>query len=472
MKGSFGKKDVLWGYAGYIADIAVYALLTPVLAIFLAPYELGLWYTFMSIYSFLISLDGAFSPIITRNASYCMSGARELVADGLPALGASKEPNYGLLASLYKANRKLMLLISGIAIGVLVAIGTPYIGFITRDAFEIRYIVSWLIFSVGVSLNVYVLSVPSFLKGIGAIAVAQKCIVWGRTIQLAICLGSVLLGYGIAGLSVGIFAGAAVIGLLGQFYIKTQVMPQLPPKSAAPTKSIIHTIWYNSKKLLITAVGSYGISQVNTLLCSTFIALEVTASYGLTNQAFQAVGILAFVWMQISTPAISAAKAKNDLPKQRSLFSVSCIIYYTLFILGAAVVIVFANPVLRILGAKTLLLGIPYILIAAFNAFVEKHISLYSNFIMCGNHVPYVKAALLSGAAVCLLSSLTLYFTNWGILGLLLSQTVVQLSYNAWKWCYIVCKELQVSWPGLLLMGFRNAKVEIAGIFSKKRDGV
>lgn len=464
MNKTFGKYDLIWGYAGYLAEIAVYALLTPVLTIFLNSFELGLWYTFMSIYSFLNLFDGAFSPIVTRNASYCMSGAKKLVKNGLPELTEGKEPNYGLLAALYKANRKLLLVLSSVILILLFVAGIPYVTFITRDAFEQRFIISWIIFAIGISLNLYTTGVPSFLKGMGYIASAQKCIVIGRSLQLIICLGSVFLGYGILGLSIGILCGALTINILSHYYIKRKIIRFFPKKQEYVIKEVLHAIWHNSKKLLIAAIGSFGISQVNTLLCSTFISLELTASYGLTNQAFQAVAIISFVWMQTATPAISVAKASGNIEQQRKLFSVACVVQYLFGILGAVIVIILANPALRFLGAKTLLLSAPIILIPAFNAFLEKHISLYSNYIMCGNRVPYVKASILSGVAVCGLSTLSLVFTEWGILGLLLSQTVVQLSYNAWKWCYVACKELNIGWLSLLKAGCKNLLPAVKGM--------
>ena len=41
MEKDLRKKDYIWSYAGYIADISVYAILTPFLTVLLSSFELG-----------------------------------------------------------------------------------------------------------------------------------------------------------------------------------------------------------------------------------------------------------------------------------------------------------------------------------------------------------------------------------------------------------------------------------------------
>lgn len=456
MQQSIRKRDFFWSYAGYIAEIAIYVVLTPVLAVMLDSFVLGLWYTFMGIYAFINIFDGGFSPIITRNASYCMSGAKALIKEGLPEINNDRQPNYQLLYSLYKTNRRLMGFIMLATLLLLFTAGTAYITYILKDGFRPEYIYAWFIFSVGLALNLYTVSLPAFLKGIGAIAEAQKCILLGRTLQMIVCVGSIFLGFGIQGLACGILIGALIILLSTSYYINKLCKPHFSNIRQFDFKQTLHAIWHNSFKLLLVALGAYGITQMNTMLCSSFLGLTVTAQYGLTLQAFQAVGILSFVWMQTSIPAISVAKATSDIASQRHLLGRSAIIYYLLFALGSCLVIFAANPVLKSINAQTILLGKPFIILVMINALLEKHISLYSNFIMCGNNIPYVKASLLSGAAVVGLALLFLNFTSLGLIGLLLSQLIVQACYNDWKWTHITCKDLNMNFFSLLGTGFAS----------------
>ena len=450
------KKDYIWSYAGYIADISVYAILTPFMAILLTPFELGVWYTFMGFYSFINLFDSGFSPIIMRNASYCVAGARQLKKYGLPELGS--EPNFDLLSALYKTNRKLVF---GIAFTIFIVgtiLGIPYITYITRSQLEYRFVVAWMIFLCGLSINIYFIALPSFLKGIGAIAYGQKAIALGRCIQLGMCILGVVLGWGIVGLSIGICAGALSIGIVASYYCKKVFSPYFVKKTQTSCRTIWQSIWYNSWRLLAVAIGGYFSSQANTLVCSTFLGVEVTASYGLTIQAIQAVGIVAFVYMQISIPGISRAKVEKNFELQKRLLGTASVIFLVIDILGNIAVILWVNPVLELIHSQTLILSTSLVAIVAITNFLDKHSNLYSQFIVCSNEVPFVKASLLSGFMVVLISSLIVIFTDIGVIGLLLTQMLIQLLYNNWRWPYIVCRELKTSLFELNKNGLKNLK--------------
>ena len=456
MEKDLRKKDYIWSYAGYIADISVYAILTPFLTVLLSSFELGLWYTFTGFYSFINLFDSGFSPIIMRNASYCMAGAKYLKKQGLPELG--KEPNYDLVSALYKTNRKLVL---GIAICIFLVgmvAGIPYIMYVTRSHFEYRFVIAWIIFLVGLSVNIYFIALPSFLKGIGAIAQGQKAIAIGRCIQLLTCILGVILGFGIVGLSIGICVGALSIGLVSSYYCKKIFSPYYVKKTATSCKYVLQCIWHNSWCLLAVAIGGYCTSQANTLICSTFLGLEVTASYGLTIQAIQAVGIVAFVYMQISIPGISRAKAEKNIERQKDLLGTSSVIFLFIDIIGNIAVILLVNPILKTIHAQTLIFSAGLVIIVAITNFLDKHSNLYSQFIVCGNEVPFVKASLLSGIAVIIISCTIVTLTDIGVIGLLLTQMIVQLIYNNWRWPYLVCRELETNILTINKLGLKNLK--------------
>lgn len=456
MHDNIQKKDYIWSYIGYIADISVYAVLTPFLTVLLTPFELGLWYTFMGFYSFVNLFDSGVSPIIMRNASYCIAGAKNFVKEGIPELSKQQTPNYYLLTALYKTNRKLLCGISLFIYTIGLFGGIPYIRYITRMAFESRYILAWVIFLTGIVFNVYFIAIPSFLKGIGAIASGQKAIAISRIVQLSVCIISVSMGYGIIGLSLGILVGAICIGVISLYYCRKHFKPHYKKNIDISCKEILKIIWYNSWRLLLMAIGGYFISQANTILCSTFLSLESTASYGLTIQAIQAVGIIAFVYMQTSIPEISKAQITHDIFRQKQLVGTSSTVFLILDILGNIAVILLANPILQLINAKTLLLPTGMIAIVAITNLLEKHTNLYSQFIVCTNRVPFVKASIISGILVVIISYIILTFTNIGVMGLLFSQMFVQLAYNNWRWPYMGCRILKTNLLELNQIGLKN----------------
>lgn len=458
------KRDYIWAFIGYISEAGVYAVLTPIMAIYLPSEELGLWYTFMSIYMMTTILDNGFSPIITRNAAYCMGGAKELVKEGIPKMSGNCGPNWKLLEKLFHVNRIMVAVISCITFILLITIGSPYIMFIARHTFKKEYLIAWSIFSLAISINLFVISLPAFLRGVGAIAEAQKIIAIGRTMQLVICMINVLLGFGILGLAVGFLISISFIGILSFRYYLRNILPQIKQNSDDKNiskREILQAISFNSKKLILNSCGGYMITQANTLLCSAFINLQVTAKYSLTVQIFQALAMVSSIVLQINIPGISMANVRCDNKKRNKLFSEAISTYWCLDILFSLIVICFANNVLKMIGSRTLMLTFPLVLIVALENFVERNCSNFNQIIISANQVPFIKSTLISGSMIVFLSFISLYFTNLNLVGIIVIQGVVQAAYNYWYWPKKVCHMLEMNFIDMFILGLKSIKERV-----------
>lgn len=457
------KSDYIWAFIGYISEAGVYAILTPVMATFLESHELGLWYTFMSIYMFIGVLDAGFSPIITRNAAYCMGGASRLVKEGIPPKGTQDGPNYMLLGNLFKANRKMITWVSFVALVGLWTLGSFYIKFITRTEFKFEYMVAWWIFSLAIVINLYVISIPAFIRGIGDIAKAQQIVTIGRVSQLIICTLFVVTGLGLLGLASGFLISAVLIGGLSSTYYYFHIKPRFIQRDSKgmPYGELYITLIHNSSKLLINSFGAYMIMQANTLLCSAFIDLETTATYSLTVQIIQAVTMISSIILQINVPGISMAIVSKQNEKRNMLFSGSIVLYWGFSIVGLTMVIFMGSSILKFIGGNTTLLEFPLILIVAIENFLERNCSNHNQIIMSENKIPFIKSTLSSGFIIVLLSMYTLAFTNNGLFGIILIQGIVQGAYNYWHWPLLVKKKLQLSLKKIGIYGMKYIMEEI-----------
>src|SRR5699024_3097617 len=79
---NIGKKDVVWGYISLILIQGINVILLPFILVFLSNKELGLWYTFTSLYGLAMLIDFGFQATISRNISYIWSGAENIQARG------------------------------------------------------------------------------------------------------------------------------------------------------------------------------------------------------------------------------------------------------------------------------------------------------------------------------------------------------------------------------------------------------
>ena len=77
-------------------------------------------------------------------------------------------------------------------------------------------------------------------------------------------------------------------------------------------KSLYKILFYNAWRLGIVSIGAYMILQLNTLISSYYLGLEVTASYGLTLQLFTIlIGVSSTIYITLQ-PRINELNLNNN----------------------------------------------------------------------------------------------------------------------------------------------------------------
>lgn len=434
-------RDIIWSYLGQIANLTVHIILTPLIAVKLPANEVGLWYTFTSIYTFITFFDTSFSPLILKNATYCISGAKELSKEGFGVQDVG-EPNYELLHDLVCAAKKIYRIVAALFLLFLVTIGSIYILYITKDEVDISCIGAWLIYALGIGINFYIIYLPSVLKGIGYIADSQKIFVISRSIQLVVSIVGVFAGGGLYALALGFFVGSTLIFVLS---VRTARSVSFLNFSSGKSdkkkvKELIEVIWFNAKKMALVTMGRYFSTQGGILVCSTFVSLEVSGAYGLTMQALQAVASIANIFLQTLIPSISSASIRNDNAGRKESFSMGMCVFWVLYPLGIIMVNLLCNPLLRLLHANTMLLDTkPFFVLAAGYFLLANYVD-FNIIFESQNRIPHMKAEFAFGIInMCglIVVSKTL---NLGIWGIIFVQTLIPLCYNAWHWPHQILK--------------------------------
>lgn len=469
MRKSVERKDVIWSYIGQIVNYSVHILLTPIISVKLSSSELGLWYTFTSIFTLINFFDTGFSPLIMRNAAYCAGGAQILLKEGIQANKQSEEMvcNYGLLKTLYKTARKLYTIMALIFFFLLLVVGIPYIRYIARMDFKDTYVVAWVIYVCGIAVNVFMIFLPAYLKGLGSIASVQKVYAIGRGGQMALAIGGVFGGFGILALAGSFLIGNLIICIGTYVYYALNWKKKiLEATEQMPQKEVLALLWFNAKKLGLVAIGRYCTTQGNILICSTFLSLDISARYGLTIQALQTAASVSMIYLQTVVPAISSAKIEQDTKKEKKYFSTAMVIYWSLYIVAALAVYFIANPVLELLHANTKLLEGGLMAFAVVIFFLQYNQISFSLYIGMGNRVPYMKGEFISGIASVIFSCLAVQYMSLGVGGILLAQFIVQLCYNDWRWPYEGCKQLCMTPGEILRLGIGNIR-RMLGSFYK-----
>lgn len=449
--------DLIWSYLAFFINIAFGIILLPFLLKYLTIQELGLWYIFNTISSFVNLLDFGFSTSISRNISYAWGGANFLSKYGINYNKIDDNPNQILIGQIILISKKIYNLISFLSFIFLIIFGSIYIESISKNIDN--HLLAWLIYSFSIFINIRVSYRIPVLKGIGKIKDSQKSIVLSKTLQLLITIFGLIMNQKLIAISVASLLNGFLLQYLSNFFLKKNLSTCFQNNIFTKEKyniDIFKNIWFNSKKSGMVSLGAFFITQSTLLLSSYFLDLKITAQYGFTLQLVNIIITLSSTYYLINLPNLSIAMLNKNHNNIRDIISNGCIVNWFLYIIGSFLLI-FLTPILvKSFNFKINILDYKYLFFMLFYLFLENNHSMFASYISCENKIPFVNSSIYSGFLIFILSIILLKFTNLGILGMMFSQFFVQLSYNNWKWPSYIFKNYKISVLKICKVGFFN----------------
>ncbi len=395
--------------------------------------QLGIWYIFGTIGGLAGLLDLGFEFTITRMTSYAWSGATRFIAFGIHQDDhqTDREPNLALLRELIATLKAYYFYVGMGVLALLTLGGGGYIWVMTQNldsAASLR--MAWLIYAGGCCLNFVIGRWPALLTGVGAVREAQLASIVSLVFYYAIVTAGLLGGLGIWALVIGFLGMGLVARHQGRkFFEQSVALPEGLPK-ARFNRLIFQSIWPNAWRMGVVCVGAFLTIQANTLVCSFFLGLAATASYGLSFQLVAMLVGLCNIWVAVKLPLINQLRLQGRHTEIASLFARRIRLTILSYIAGALIIIFVAPHAMRWLGSKTSLIPTGQLAFLAFIRLMELHHSLYATLVLTENHNPFLKSTLIFGSAI-LLASLTLT-PLYGMWGLLLAMGGVPACYNNW----------------------------------------
>lgn len=463
------KKDVAWNYLGNILNQSMNVLILPFILKLLSSQELGLWYVFSSVAALVQLMDFGFAPAIMRNISYVWSGARELKAEGLSESEFAENRNYPLISSLLAASRKIYLVISVAAGVLLLSVGTLYVDSLVPSDSEVA-LAAWLIYSIAVFINLYYGYWSPMLRGMGKIKEINQAMLFSRVLYIVSSAVGLMLGGGLIWISVSYLMSGLLMMYLARVFFKKSVGDDLEKFSSSSknqTSDMVRTIWPNAKRQGIVTVGAWMTTRAGTLICSSFLGLSVTAQYGLSLQLINTVGGIASLLFGSYAPELASLKVNHQKERYIRIFSRAISMQWLFSILGILAIAFAAPPLLEVIGSNSRLLPVGTLLVLGVVYFLEWNHSTFATLITLSNRVPFVKASILSGGAIVILSFLSVWLTPLGILGLILAQGMVQLAYNNWYWPQLALQEDGMTIGGILGSSATEARAAVKSLVAK-----
>lgn len=454
-------KDVIWNYAGSILNLGMNLFILPIILNVLPSNELGLWYVFSSVASLITLLDFGFSSTISRNVTCAWCGAAELKKEGLGLVASNGiNTNLPLLKSLLNISKKIYMWISMISTLILLTVGTVYIySLVNQYNNPIYYLIAWLIYVISIIINMYYSYWNAFLRGIGALKQLNQAAIISRSLFIIISIIGLLSNGGLIAIAIAQIVSGLVLRLLCKMeFLKLAGKEFLTDKIERDNneKVIFRQLLPNTTKYGMISVGGFMSQRADTLLCSSFLGLEATSRYGLTMQLLNLLGSISQLLFSSYTSQITEERLNGNKKKVITLFSISISFQFLVGIIGILVIVFIGPWILDIIGTDTELLPKPMILVIGMILLFEWNTSVFLNFLMTSNKVPFVKTSIFSGIFIVVCSYLLLVFTNLEVFALIIGRAIVGFGFNNWYWPRYVCKELSIKFYKLVGIGLTN----------------
>lgn len=463
-----GKKDVGWAYIGSFFKVAANIILLPVVLKLLSDDELGIWYVFGSISQIVVLLDFGFAATVARNIAYAWCGVDSLKKDSLAELREDQETNYEYFKLVLLTCKVIYTVIAGIALFFLLTAGLFYI-----NSLDSSSVVAWIVYSVGVGLNMRYCYYTSFLLGVGAVAENNKAAIITKLVQIIVSIILLYAGYGILGVSIAYLLSGIALRLSSKLYfdnyenIKSRLNEVRTKTSLEEVKNTFKIIWHNASKDGLVTLSNYLNTQANTLICSSVLGLATTGSYGLSVQLSSIAASIAGIPFSSALPKLQEKALKRDDKGGQKLFSGTMILFIISFIILTGIVILLL-PVIKWLK-PTLTIDVWLLLSVFFLALVNQLYHFCASLISTFNILPYTKSFILSSVIAVIFSYFLTRYTELGIWGLVISPLLVTCSYNLWKWPSYVLGIYNVSLYTLTKTGLFFSFNTLKDIFNKRK---
>jgi O-antigen/teichoic acid export membrane protein len=429
------RSAVGWSFVATALKFGSALLVLPLVLRRIPPEELGLWYVFLSFGALVMLVDFGFAQTVSRVTAYLWAGARELHPYGLASIEpqdettsrSPAEANLPLLSRVIAALRIYYFALGSTAFLLLLGVGGWWIYSKTQtfpNAHSLR--IAFVVYALAVALNLAGNMWLYTLTGINRVRESLQLSVFCQLENYAIAITGLLGGFRLWALVVANFAMGVTERLTGRF-----LFYKYAPIEKAPFDSgMLRLLWPNAWRTGIVSVATFMGLQANTLICSGFLGLKVTASYGLTLQAVMLLVGVSSVWVAVKFPLINQLRSQGRLQEIANLFRQRIALGILTYLFGGSLLLFLGPRLLTLLHAKTQLISTPLLVAMLLIYLLEAHHSLYASLVFSENVNPFVVPAIISGTAIVALS--VLLTPRIGVWGMLLAQGVVQLCFNNW----------------------------------------
>lgn len=446
------RSDIILGYAAQFLNLAVGVIVLPAALRMLAPSDLNFWLILNYVYTFSALMESSFSPNISRNITFVLSGVKELVPWGVKSKrddGTSFGSNvdWGLYKSLAKSVGIIYVGLSIILFLLLLFVGTSLV----VGGTESDYASLWYLYIFVISVGVFFGKFAAVTTGWGHVGVNNIALISSKLLYILLSFLSLYYGFGIRGLVYSFVVQSLVARLVPIFY--WYKIEEIGSYAAVFSQTTLKVLLPNSFRTMVTAMSGFAITRGLVFVANSKLGGEATAPFTLSHQVVTVACSVAVVFVQLAQAQIAKYSADNNREQVVRNLVISLRMMVFVILAGALVVTAGGQEILNLLGSKTPLAEPSVVLFLFFIGLLETNHSLFASFIMAKNEVPFVVPAIVSALCIIVGAYWAISVYN-SLLGAILIQFLVQAAFNNWYWPKVYLKSLNLRVRDLVSLVF------------------
>ena len=427
-----------WAFLGtFLRNGLGVLLLVPLMVRYVPSEHLALWYVFVAMRAVVDLLDVGFVSSISRGIAHLSAGVEELQDFGIAAVKSPETLDdfcsHDRIGTFIATLRVYYRFFAAMCFVLLAVGGSIWIWHIAGSLPDYRMLQkAWLFYAGGYCVSMTGALWPSLLIGVNHVRKVEQIMIVGSMLNCLIAAVGIVAGYGIWALA----AGAVAMAVVNRFAARSVFLSTVPSACCAGLGNrcdwrMMRALWPTSWRTGLGALGGYLTLSSGPILCSAFVDLKTTASFGLTMQLLTKLVTASALWIRVKIPLLNRFRAKGQMVKLAETFAGRVRLSLAMYIVGALGIILVGEPLMQLIDAQTPLLPVGMLAALLVARLLQLHQVHYALLILTENQNPFWGRLFITGVLVLLTSMFLLPVLHlWGIL---LPMLLIPAAYSHWS---------------------------------------
>jgi hypothetical protein len=468
------ESSVLMLWASHFVNFGGSIIVLPLLLKKFTDVEISFWFLINTMLGLAMLADSGLGPTVIRAVSYFKAGMKEL-PNNLKEFKASKventEPNYEKLSVLLRTTGRVYHYISFLAVFLLSTVGLLFLwNVLSLSGFRIDLFIAYGMIIINSFIMLQTVKWASFMTGLDYVARLSRVKTLLGVFRIMGYIVVLLLGFGIMHLVSFIFVNSIILYFYERRFIRRWFAERRIEitKFRAFDKVMFKSIWAPTWKLGGILWGGYFINYGSSIIIAQINNPALMASFLFTQRLFFIIRRVAEAPFFAHIQNVYTYLAQKDYAGLKKRFSFNIFLSLSLAIVAMVFVNLLGNHVLEFLDIDTRFVAASIFFLMALMYVFEMHAGIHASIYLSTNQVPFLIPSLISGGLIMIGGFLVV--PTYGLLGVVLVQILVQLSFNYWYSTMLSLKLLK--WPFIQYikdLGYYGV-IGLIDIIKKKRS--